>query len=314
MEGNSIMDFKQLEAFIKTVELSSFSLAGEALYLSQPSISHHIGNLERELGVRLIMRTTKEVKPTKDGKLFYEYARNIVALKEKAVLSVKKSSRPFTGLVELRSSPVPALYLLPEALAGFARRYPDISFSIATAASESVVSDVLAQRCELGITGALLEEQRCDYRFIMSERLVLIAPPGKSISEANLAQSIYSESLVVREEGSSMRRHALEFLKRLNIVPEKLNIVASLSDTQGIVNAVSKGLGLAVVSEIAAREHARNGLVSVVETPGAPYRRSYYFVARKDAVLSGPARLLMDYVCEHCLAEEYGALDRERAM
>jgi DNA-binding transcriptional LysR family regulator len=148
----------------------------------------------------------------------------------------------------------------------------------------------------------------------MSERLVLIAPPGKGVSEANLAQGIGSESFVMREEGSSARRHALEFLRRLNIMPDKLNIVASLTDTQSILNAVSKGLGLAVVSELAAREQARSGLVSIVEPPGAPYKRSYYFVTRKDAVLSAPARLLMDYVCDYCLAEACGVLGKERAM
>jgi DNA-binding transcriptional LysR family regulator len=101
------------------------------------------------------MRTTKEVRPTGDGRIFYEYAKKIVALKEKAVDSVKKSSRPFGGVIELRSSSVPALYLLPEALAGFSRQHPGISYSISTADSESVVGDVLAQKCELGITGAL---------------------------------------------------------------------------------------------------------------------------------------------------------------
>ncbi len=118
------MDFKQLEAFIKTVELSSFSLAGEALYLSQPSISHHISNLEGELGTKLISRTTKEVRTTKDGSIFYEYAKNIISLKDKAVNSVAPHSRPFSGEIVIHASSETALYILPEILAGFTRLYP----------------------------------------------------------------------------------------------------------------------------------------------------------------------------------------------
>ncbi len=71
------------KAYLKLVDLGSFSKAGEALFLSQPSISHYINALEKELKTTLIIRTTKSVKPTKNGRIFYEYAKNILALKEK---------------------------------------------------------------------------------------------------------------------------------------------------------------------------------------------------------------------------------------
>lgn len=62
------MDFKQLEAFAAVVNLGSFSKAGDRLFLTQPTISAHIRALERELGVQLIVRTTKEVYPSREGK------------------------------------------------------------------------------------------------------------------------------------------------------------------------------------------------------------------------------------------------------
>ena len=80
------MDFRQLEAFIATVDHQSFSAAAEALYLSQPTISSYIHSLERELNTQLIRRTTKKFEVTVNGQqlvpfpiflLFYCYGQPV---------------------------------------------------------------------------------------------------------------------------------------------------------------------------------------------------------------------------------------------
>ena len=76
------MDFRQLEAFIATVDHQSFSAAADALYLSQPTISSYIHSLERELNIKLIARTTKETFPTEAGKLLYGYAKDILSTRQ----------------------------------------------------------------------------------------------------------------------------------------------------------------------------------------------------------------------------------------
>ena len=74
------MDFRQLEAFIATVDHQSFSAAADALYLSQPTISSYIHSLERELNTQLIRRTTKKFEVTINGQQLYEYAVALLRL------------------------------------------------------------------------------------------------------------------------------------------------------------------------------------------------------------------------------------------
>lgn len=292
------MDFKQLEAFIKTVELSSFSKAAEALYLSQPSISNYVGSLEKELETKLLFRTTKDVKPTNNGKVFYEYAKNILSLKEKAVFSVMNRANSYRGEIEIHASSVPAQYILPEVIVGFNKAYPNISFHIIMSDTFSVIGNVLSQNCELGVVGAKVDNGKCDYQFIVSESIILIAPPNSHISEKNLPESIYSENFITREDGSATRYHAEEFMKKLSVKPEKLNIVARLSNTQSIIHAVSKGLGVSIVSEIAAREYIKNNLVKVIAPKDAVLKRDFYFVYRRDAILSPQHNMFMKFVCD----------------
>ena len=78
------MDFRQLEAFVSTVEHKSFSAAAAALYLSQPTISSHVHSLEKELRVQLIHRTTKRFEVTSEGQRLYEYAVALLQLQIQA--------------------------------------------------------------------------------------------------------------------------------------------------------------------------------------------------------------------------------------
>jgi DNA-binding transcriptional LysR family regulator len=293
------MDFKQLEALVRTIELSSFSKAAEALFLSQPSVSHAVSSLEKELGTRLIARTTKTVKATKNGMVFYEYAKNILSLRDKAVFSVQSRAQIYSGSIEIHASSVPAQYMLPEVIVDFNKAYPNISFQIIMSDTFSILDSVLAHRCELGVVGAKIDNNRCDYKHIVSESILLIAPPDCGMTAENLTETIYKQNFILREDGSATRYHAGEFLNKLKIRPERLNVVAYLSDTQSVIHAVSKGLGISVVSETAARDYIRNGRVAVIRPRDVALTRDFYFVYRKDAILPPQADLYMDYVCDY---------------
>ena len=95
------MDIKQLEIFTKIVELKSFSRAAEAIYLTQPTVSGHIQSLEEELGQRLLDRLGREVVPTKAGKVLYEYAKKMVALRDEAGQALDQLMGRMKGEIEI---------------------------------------------------------------------------------------------------------------------------------------------------------------------------------------------------------------------
>lgn len=133
------MDFKQLEAFSAVVSLGSFSRAGERLFLTQPTISAHIRSLERELGVQLVVRTTKEVYPSEEGKRLYAYAQKLLRLRDDAIAAVTSSAPPVGGIVTVAASSIPAQYVLPGAAAAFGRTHPDAAVRSLRCDSAAVV-------------------------------------------------------------------------------------------------------------------------------------------------------------------------------
>ena len=75
------MELKQLESFVSVADNLSFSKAAKNLYLTQPTVSAHIAQLEKDLGCRLFERTTKSLRLTEDGRNVYPLAARMVALK-----------------------------------------------------------------------------------------------------------------------------------------------------------------------------------------------------------------------------------------
>lgn len=95
------MDLKQLEVLAWVAKLSSFSRAGEQLFLTQPTVSAHISSLERELGVKLLVRANKTVYPTEEGSKLLAYATQMLTLRDEALAAITACGSRVPSLCEL---------------------------------------------------------------------------------------------------------------------------------------------------------------------------------------------------------------------
>ena len=110
------MEFRQLEAFVNAVKYKSFSRAADVMFLTQPTLSTHVGNLENELGVKLLNRTGREIVLTARGREFYSYALELLNTRERAVYAVQGDSQSAEGILEIQTSTIPGQHYLPARL------------------------------------------------------------------------------------------------------------------------------------------------------------------------------------------------------
>ena len=134
------MELKQLESFTNVVEYRSFTKAAEKLYISQPTISTHIRQLEEELHSRLIIRTTKSIEITPRGWELYECACHILRLRDNLLQRWEGESRK---IIRLGASTIPSAYILPELLPAYGKAHPDTYFSIHQSDSQGIVDGLL---------------------------------------------------------------------------------------------------------------------------------------------------------------------------
>lgn len=259
------MNLKQLEAFVHVAEGRSFSKAAKELFLTQPTVSAHIAGLEKELNARLFVRNTKEVKLSEEGKLLYDSAKQIVALQKKIEKTFLENEKKEEHCITIAASTIPAQYLLPEILVKFNEKYPNEQFKVIETDSAKVVEEVLNHSVDIGFTGTVLEKKDCKYIPFYQDELVVIAPNTEKFKklqqEATDIRWILQESVIMREEGSGTRKEAEKQLRKIGIDIEKLNIVASMENQEAIKKSVENGMGVSIISKLAAEEEMKKGQI-----------------------------------------------------
>ena len=293
------MDFRQIEAFIKVVELASFSKAADELHISQPSVSTYITSLEKELNTVLINRSTKVLSTTLAGERFLEKARELASLKHQSIETMKNLSGDISGEIRLLASSVPALDILPQLLAEFHKLHPGITFSMSQADSSVVVQGIAAQKADIGFCGSIVREKKCDFIEFAKEKLVFIAPNNGTYSEKKkytLEELLYSHSFIARELGSGTRIQYEKYFTENGISLDRIKTCVSMDSTHSIISAVASGFGISIVSDLSARQMVEQKMVIPLQLKSEMPERKYYMVLNKDIVHSHLLDLLMEYV------------------
>ena len=278
------MNLKQLEAFVQVSESGSFSKAAKELFLTQPTISAHISSLEKELNVRLFIRNTKEVSLSDDGKDLYRYAKQITDLEKAIEERFYMDSDDGKHVITIAASTIPAQYLLPKVLMCYRERYPKEQIKIMETDSSEVVTQVVDHMVDVGFTGTVLEKKHCKYIPFYKDELAVITPDTpeyRILKEQNRDDIdwIKRKPLILREEGSGTRKEAEKQLKNAGISMEALDIVASIANQETIKKSVKQGMGITVLSRLAAEDE--DGLI-IFPIPGADEGRDINLVYNKN--------------------------------
>ena len=296
------MQLKQLEVFSQVARLHSFSKAAEALYLTQPTVSAHIGALEEELGVQLVVRSTKQLRLTAPGRVLSHYAVEILGLCQRAEQDVRTAASALTGTLTVAASTVPSQYLLPQVLPQLRRRCPEIFFQVRQGDSGQVVQWMAEHGAELGIVGAPVQRAGLLCVPFLTERLVVAAPdtPEYRALEGEMPLEVLAAApFLVREPGSGTRKRSEQFLRGVGVDPRSLRLAAQLESTESILQGVKNGLGVSIVSGHAAREYQQRGGILLFSYDSPLLERQFYLLYRRSSPLSPAASMLLQELFQY---------------
>lgn len=295
------MELKQLEAFVNVVELQSFSKAAQKLYLTQPTISSHIVSLEKEFNTKFLKRTTKNVQTTVDGERLYEYAKEIMAIKEELYQGFGKEKEE-EQRIEIAGSTIPSQYILPELIQAFQKQHDKVCFTINQGDSEHVVGEILKHRAVIGFVGIKSKDDRLRYIPFYEDKLVLVTPNEKhyqELLERNCSfEDLMKEPIILRENGSGTKKTAEKFLESKKVEIQKLNVVAYINDQEIIKKSVSRGMGITIMSKKAAQDYVEDGKILMYEPDKEEVTRKLYIVYAKRKKLDRLAKKFIEFCCQ----------------
>lgn len=301
------MKLEYIRSFIGVVNYKSFSLAAKNLFLSQPTISAHIKRLEAELGVSLLVRSTKDVILSEEGLTFYPYAVQLLETEKEALGRLHKEERAECGTITIATSSVPGNYIFPRFLAYFQEQNEKISFRVLDGDSEDVLQKVMHFEAELGIGSIKNTNGKLHCETLLEDEIVLITPNKEKYRNLNgnfPISMLKKESFIAREMGSGTKTISDNIEQELKLNVHSLRVAAQFDTSEMVRRAVEAGTGVAFISQIAARESLENKKVLEFRFPDVSAKRFLYLVYHRERVLSPAAKSVI-----RCLREYCGGID-----
>jgi DNA-binding transcriptional LysR family regulator len=277
------MDLWQLNIFCKVVELKGFSKAGNAIHLSQPTISSHIKDLENHFECQLIDRLGKKAVPTKAGELLYHYARKLIALRDETEAAMAEFQGKIKGRLVIGGSTIPGGYILPKCIGAFTTVYPEVTISLIIGDTDQIIQDVLSGSPEFGIVGAKTSNKNIyQEKLIEDEMRLIVTCDHKWAEKINISPDLmFKEPFIVRERGSGTLKSIKLSLKEKGYTSENLNIIAEMGSTEAVIQGIKSNVGVSILSTIAVAEELRAGTLKALTIKELNLKRSFYLITHK---------------------------------
>ncbi|ASS76305.1 LysR family transcriptional regulator [Tumebacillus algifaecis] len=268
-----------LQVFATVAEKKSFSRAAEALRLTQPAISQQIHTLEEYYGTKLFERTSKRVELTTAGETLLPYAKQILDLAALSKGALDDLMGRVTGKLTIGATFTIGEYILPQVLAEYTQRFPEVELNLLIANTEEIGELMLDYRIDVGVVEGRLQHRHLTLTPYLDDEVVLLAPPSHPLGSAENIQAgdLEGQAFILREEGSGTRAVAEEFLQKIGVVPRK---VITIGSTQGIKEAVEAGMGLAILSKWCVRREMKFGSLVRLKLESFHYSRHLSLLER----------------------------------
>jgi DNA-binding transcriptional LysR family regulator len=298
------MNLEQLSAFLTVVEEHGFTAASKRLNGSQSAISRQVQSLERELGTRLLVRTPQGVVMTDAGERFVVYARRAVESLRAGATALEELSGVPRGQVSLSTLPTVGAYLLPGLLQTYHRRYPEVQLRVAEALPEALEEGVARGDFDLAILNLPLRRLDLVAQKLWQEEFVLAVPKGHRLAPSSQTAptrkkltlaDVVGEGLVVIRGVSA----TIALQQAHEDAGERMHVVLETDNPESVRRMVERGLGVALLPSIIARDKEKLGKgFEVVElAQGGPHRQ-VALIHRGEGYLNAAARALKTMIVE----------------
>ena len=170
------MEFSWINTFLTAAINGNFRKTAELLYISQPSVTVHIQNLEKELGVRLFERDGRKMKLTEEGRRYIPHAKALIEIYQKGVDDLQSFSQGYTSKLSLAISPLIADTILPFVLKKYMTIHPNVEVSVQVLESRDIERAVQTDDIDIGLSCLPSKDPDLHCEVLYKDEVKLIAP------------------------------------------------------------------------------------------------------------------------------------------
>jgi LysR family transcriptional regulator, transcriptional activator of the cysJI operon len=285
------MDFRHFKIFLTVCETGNMTHAARELYITQPSVSQSIAELENYYGVRLFERLNHRLYLTPAGERLRSYAQHILNLSEQARKELADLGH--AGTIRIGASLTIGAYLLPELVSSFRQKYPEIEVFTLVDNTTLIEKQILEDQLDLGLVEGQVSSPHIVEEIFAEDHLVFIASPQHPLAGKSTVtiKELSGREFIVREAGSGTQA-IFENAMQTAGISWKVNGI--YNNNEAIKQAVSANLGLGVVSKIAITEEARQGKLVSLDVQGMALKRKFNLIYHRQKFFTRAMQLFRD--------------------
>lgn len=294
------MTLEQLRIFIAVAEREHMTRAAEALHVTQSAASGAIAALEAQHDVKLFHRVGRRIELTGAGRMFLDEARAVVARAASARQALDDYGSLKRGTLCIVASQTIAAYWLPERLAAFRRRHPDVDLAVTIANTQDAASTVRDGAAELGFIEGEIDDPALAQWEVGADRMLLV---GGSAVAAVTNDWLLGALWVLREAGSGTRSTFERAVRDRGIDPARLNVALTLPSNEAVLAAVLADAGFTVLSQWVAGPAVAARMLRVL--PFDLPSRSFFALRHKERYRSKAADALIELLGDYGAQPDY---------
>jgi DNA-binding transcriptional LysR family regulator len=298
------MDFDQLHTFLEIVRLKSFSKAALTCYRTQPAISAQVRQLEQELRADLFERFGSRISLTTAGRIFAEYAEQMLELRRRAQDAVAELENSPRGELAIAANEATCIYVLPKVFSEYRQLFPAVQLQVLRSYGARVVEAVMENSADFGLTQLPVDEKRLQVVNIYHDEIRLIVPARHPLADKKsvMPQDLVEHFLILPKQGKTRAR----LNEWLEPVEDDIRISMELDSTEMMKRFVIAGLGASFLAVSNCGEEIAAGKLLAISLAPERMVRRLGLIYRKDKALSKAALGFIQVVLEQ-MGEETSA-------
>lgn len=273
----------KLETLLAVAEYKNFTKAAEALSLTQPAVSHHINQLEKEFHVKLFVRGKSTFEPTSEGEIAIQYARRLKALHGRMLMDIADEKRHMArirvGITHTSESNT-----ITEILAQYGRINDHINITIITDTIKNLYA--MLENYEIDIAVAEGKRLNTDLNYLMldTDCLVCVLCNDNPLSKHSMVtiSELKNEHMILRLPSSATRQLFEATLTSINESIDDFNITIEVDNISTIKDLIRKNMGISILPLSACMDELRKGKITVLPIENLSMMREINLVYNKD--------------------------------
>lgn len=297
---------RQLRVFVAVAQQRSFSQAGQMIGLSQSAVSHSVKELESEMGIRLLDRTTREVMLTEAGVQLASRLERLLEELNTTLLDVRSYGQQRSGTVRIAASQTISAHLMPQCLAASQLHFPEIKIMLRDRPQQWVLQSIRNAEVDFGIVIGPLQVDDLEGEAILEEPFLLLCRQDDPLAaEKEISWQMLNRRLLVLQDYSSGSRVLIDEALRQQQV--RVEIVQEIGHPATLYPMVEAGIGISILPALALPLPQGRPLLVRRITP--EINRSIMLVRRKNRSLSPAAEAIWQEV-----RQQAALLTQQRAL